>query len=94
MSAIEAGGHGGLNDVASIEVIIDPLRNRTGGDELHSRRLLKAKGKSRMKARRSPEESTTATVVDLRKEEASPLATFDFEAEVAAARAEAEGAHG
>ena len=94
MSAVEDGGDGDLNDVASVEVIIAPLRNRTGGDELHSRRLLKAKGKSRMKARRSPEESTTATVVDLRKDEVSPLATFDFEAEVAAARAEAGGSHG
>jgi hypothetical protein len=83
-----------MSDVAGVEVVIDPLRNRTAGDELHSRRLLKAKGKSRMKARPSPVESTTATVVDLRKGEVSPLATFDFEAEVAAARAEAGGSHG
>jgi hypothetical protein len=95
MSAVEDGGDGDLNDVASVEVLINPLRNRTGGDELYSRRLLKAKGKSRAQpARPSPVETTPANVVDLRKQGFTPLANFDFEAELAAARAEAEVPHG
>lgn len=93
LSAVGDSVDGELNDVATVEVLIDPLRNRTGGDELHPRRLLNGKRKSRVKTRHSPIEPKPATVVELRKQGFRPLANFDFDAEVAAARVEAEGSH-
>ena len=82
-----------MNDIDSFEVLIDPLRNRTGGDELHPRRLLNGKRKSRVKARNYPLEPKPANIVELRSGASKPLADFDFDAEVAAARVESEGLH-
>ncbi len=87
---------GNLNsnaDLDAIEVLIDPLRNRVGGNEFHPRRLLNPKRKSRAKTRYSPVQSPPTDVIDLRKDAETPLAGFDFEAEVAAARVEAEAPH-
>jgi putative transposase len=93
ISTVDDSRDGSSNDIDAIEVLIDPLRNRTGGDELHPRRLLNGKRKSRVKARHSPLEPKPASVVDLRNGASRPLANFDFDAEVAAARVESEGLH-
>lgn len=93
LSTVDDHGDSAINDVDTIEVLIDPLRNRTGGNALHSRRLLGPKRKSRLKARHAPVDPRPADVVNLRTEQVTPLATYDFEAELAAARADAEGSH-
>lgn len=92
LSDVDDRGNSGSNDLETVEVLIDPLRNRTNGDELHPRSLLNPKRKSRAKTNHPPSQPASANVVELRKE-AKPLADFDFEAEVAAARVEAEGPH-
>lgn len=79
-------------DAEGMEVLIEPLRNRTRGDELHPRSLLNAKRKKRIKALPQPTASSMALALDLRAPGTSPLSTYDFETELAAARAEAEGA--
>lgn len=81
------------HDVDTIEVLIDPLRNRVGGDETHPRRLLNAKRTGRAQAPPRATKNAPASVVDTRVVGDKPLASFDFAAEVAAARTEAEGAH-
>ena len=93
ISAVHDRQDGNLNDTEEIEVLIDPLRNRAGGDELHPRRLLNSKRKAHVKTRNSPLEPRPVNVVELRSEESKPLADFDFDAEVAAARVEAEVRH-
>lgn len=90
---VRDGDSSTLDDLGAVEVLIDPLRNRTDGGELHSRSLLKPKRKPRVRVEESPSTAAPANVVDLREQRTSPLATFDFEAEVAAARAQALGQH-
>ena len=89
----EVDGPSDAPDVDTIEILIDPLRNRVGGDETHPRRLLTAKRTKRTKTPSQPTTNAPATVIDTRVVGDRPLAAFDFAAEIAAARTEAEGAH-
>jgi putative transposase len=93
LSDVDSHGSGGADDLGAVEVLINPLRNRTDGSELHSRSLLKPKGKPRARVQQSSSAAAPANVVDLREQQTSPLSRFDFAAEVAAARAEARGQH-
>jgi putative transposase len=85
------GPRDAAHDVETVEVLIDPLRNRVGGDKTHPRRLLNAKRKRHATASAQPTRNAAATVVDTRVGVDRPLASFDFAAEVAAARTEARG---
>lgn len=90
VQTIDGDESGSALETSGTEILIDPLRNRTGGSYLHSRRLLKAKVKARPKSSTSVSASSRTTIVDLRDRPAGPLANFDFAAEVAIARADAE----
>ena len=90
LSSVEVGDSEAPNEVGALEILINPVRNRTDGEQLHSRRLLKMKGKARAKAVGELAQRSHATVVDAREPEALPLASVDFAEEVAEARLQAE----
>lgn len=81
------------HDLDATEVLIEPLRNRVDGDLTHPRRLLKAKRASRVQTSSQSTKKVPVTEVDSRVVVDSPLASFDFAAEIAAARTETWGAH-
>lgn len=93
LKAIIDQGSDASPEVDTVELLINPLQNRTDGNDLHPRPLLKGKRRPRVKTHAAPAAPEPATVVDLRENEVNPLANFDFEAELAAARAEAAGAN-
>lgn len=93
MTTVGDCADGKADETATVELLIDPLRNRTDGNKLYPRTLLNGKSKPRAKILRSVPHFATAEVVDLRHGLGAPLADFDFDSELAAARAEAGRTH-
>jgi putative transposase len=90
LSVVDECGSDALDEVEALEVLIEPLRNRTNGNQLHPRRLLRGKGTGRTRAGSKRTPGPPATLVDAREPEPRPLAAVDFAEEVAAARVQAE----